>query len=98
MSGTTKPERYVVYWPDYDLQARIARREGCAPEDVDPARYEAFKDFDHLEAASAFLTSPAAAWDGEQSTVAAVGGWIEERVNLRSAGIGWNWDQKRIEQ
>jgi hypothetical protein len=98
MSGTTKPERYVVYWPDYALRARIARRDGCAPEDIDPADYEASRDFDRLEDARAFLASPAVAWDGSTSTIADVGGWIEERVNLRPDEWSvWDWDQDWIE-
>jgi hypothetical protein len=98
MSGTTKPERYVVYWPDYALRARIAKREACAPEDVDPAHYEAWEDFDDLAAARAFLASPVAGWDGTQTTVEATGGWIEERVSIvYDPRLGWDWAQERIE-
>jgi hypothetical protein len=98
MSGTPKPERYVVYWPDYALRARIARRDGCAPEDVDPPDYEASRDFYRLEDARAFLASPVAAWDSTPSTIGDVGGWIEERVNLRPDEWSvWDWDQERIE-
>jgi hypothetical protein len=86
MSGTTKPARYVVYWPDYALRARIARRDGCAPEDVDPARYEVGRDFDRLADARAFLASEA------------MGGWIEERVSIvYDPRLGWDWAQERIE-
>jgi hypothetical protein len=98
MSGTPKPERYVVYWPDYALRARIARRDGCAPEDVDPAHYEASRDFDRLADARAFLTSEAMAWDDSRSTRADVGGWIEERVSIvYDPRLGWDWAQERIE-
>jgi hypothetical protein len=98
MSGTTKPARYVVYWPDYALRARIARRNGCAPEDFDPARYEASKDFDRLGDARTFLASPAVAWDGSTSTIADVGGWIDERVSIvYDPRLGWDWAQERIE-
>jgi hypothetical protein len=98
MSGTTKPEHYVVYWPDYARRARIARRDGCAPEDIDPARYEASRDFNRLADARAFLASEAMAWDGSTSTRADVGGWIEERVRIvDDPHLGWDWAQERIE-
>jgi hypothetical protein len=41
----------VVYWPDHARRARIARRDGCAPADVHPARYEVGRDFGREERA-----------------------------------------------
>ena len=86
-----KPERYVVYWYDWEKGDRIAKQNGCLPEDVDPADIEEMADFKTLKAARKFR-------DKKLSD----GAYIEERVNIHTRQydwgiIKWEWDQEVID-
>jgi hypothetical protein len=86
MNPTKQPERYVVYWQDWEKCSRLAQEEGIPDEDVDPADFEEQRDFATLTDARRFY-----------ATVEQFGAGIDERVNFRWNGWDWHWDQERIE-
>lgn len=88
---TTRPERYVVYWYDWNKQRRIAA-EGI--DYFDPSDFEEMRDFDTMEEARRFLASPI---NAQGDTAEDSGGYIEERVNIHWTEMGWEWDQERID-